>query len=272
MDYSFVIDWIVDHFKKLSATTILSVISTYIAGTVFYFTKKMSYSKLSVSPMTYTYNESPELSSLDATYDLFKLAWIDRSLGTPISTTDKRLEEANRGIPADSRFDPQLLTIKLKNNGELASTNIKVVLVFKAYCSKVKFFRDGKDNLNYKSYNKKLFSKKKIVIKVPYIGADDEKEFKIVDLKAQFRESELILCKVKANGHTYFKEKLLSKIFNRVIIDHYTHPFLGGAADGSDINKLIGLANEEKKWIDPYKSERIGGKLWLRNLFVGWRK
>ncbi|KQS21317.1 hypothetical protein ASF99_15070 [Exiguobacterium sp. Leaf187] len=279
MDLSLVIDWVIDHFKKLSATTILSIvstilsiISTFIARTVFQFTKKMSYSKLSVSPMTYTYDQSPDLSSLDSTYHLRRLTWIGKLRGLPITVLDRRTDETDRGVLPDSRFKPQMLTVKLRNNGELASTNIKVVLVFKAYGSKIKYVKNQKDILNYKSANRKLFSKKKIVIKVPYIGADDYAEFQIADLNAQFRETELILCKIKANGHTYFKEKLLSKMFNRVVINHYTHPFLGGAADGSDINKLIGLAYEEKKWIDPYKSERIGGKLWLRNLFVGWRK
>lgn len=279
MDLSLVIDWAMDHLKKLSSTTILSIvstilslISTYIAGTVFYFTKKMSYSKLSVSPMTYTYDQSPDLSSLDSTYHLRKLTWIGKLRGLPITVLDRRTDETERGVLPDSRFKPQMLTVKLRNNGELASTNIKVVLVFKAYGSKIKYVKNQKDILNYKSANRKLFSKKKIVIKVPYIGADDYAEFQIADLNAQFRETELILCKIEANGHTYFKEKLLSKMLKRVVINHYTHPFLGGAADGSDINKLIGLGYEEKKWIDPYKSERIGGKLWLRNLFVGWRK
>lgn len=253
-------------------TILIASLNIWFVYLVFKFNRKMGQSKLSVSPITYSFEQSPELSSLNNTYELWKLNWIDEIRGLPISFKDRVNDENKRGVPSDARFDPQLLTVKLKNKGELASTNIKVVLLFKAYGSKIKYFKNETTHLNYKSFDRKLFSKKKIVIKVPYIAADDEIEFQILDLSAQFRESELILCKIKANGHTYFKEKLLSKIFNRVIIHHYKHPFLGGAADGSDINKLIGLGYEEKEWVDPYKSERFGGRIWLRNLFVGWLK
>lgn len=253
-------------------TILIASLNICFVYLVFKFNRKMGQSKLSVSPVIHQYDESLDLSSFDNTYELWRLNWIEESRGLPISIADRIRDEDERGAPSDSRFDPQLLTVKLKNKGELASTNIKVVLLFKAYGSKITYVKNEKANFNYKSFYKELFSKKKIVIKVPYIAADDEAEFQILDLTAQFRETELILCKIKANGHTYFKEKLLSKIFNRVIIHHYTHPFLGGAADGSDINKLIGLGYEEKEWVDPYKSERIGGRKWLRNLFVGWLK
>ena len=254
-------------------TILIASLNICFVYLVFKFNRKMGQSKLSVSPVIYPYDQSLELSSFDSTYELWALNWVEESRGLPMSMNDRINDENERGVPSDSRFDPQLLTVKFKNKGELASTNIKVVLLFKAYGSKINYVENGKANLNYKSFHKKLFSKKKIVIKVPYIAADDEAEFQILDLTGQFRETELILCKIKANGHTYFKEKLLAKIFNRVIIHHYTHPFLGGAADGSDINKLIGLGYEEKEWADPFKNEGIGGILsWLRNLFVGWRK
>lgn len=269
MDLSTVIDWSIQGFKKLSGSTILSIISIFIAVSVFRFNKKMGYSKLSVLPMVYRQDQTPELSSLDFTYHLWRLTWIGELRGLPVDIVERRLSEAENGIFPDPRFTSKLLTIKLKNKGELASTNIKIVLIFKAYGSKIKYVKNEKDNLNWKSSRRKVFSKQKIVVKVPYMGADDEKEFAIVDLREQFRESELILCKIKANGHNYFKEKFLSKMFNRVIINHNVHPYLGGASDGSDINQLLGLAHEEEKWVDPHKRDWMGEIIWrLRNLYA----
>lgn len=276
MDLSTVIDWAIQGLKKLSGSTILSIISIFIAVSVFRFNKKMGYSKLSVLPMVYKRNQIPAVSSLDFTYHLWKLTYAQESRGLPVDMVERKTLEADKYkdmVFSHNRFVNELLTIKLKNKGELASTNIKIVLVFKAYGSKIKYVKNEKDILNWKSSRRKVFSKRKIVINVPYIGADDEKEFVIIDLREQFRESELILCRVKANGHNYFREKLLSKIFNRVVINHNVHPYLRESGDGSDLNVLLGLAYKEEKWIDPYKRYWIGEMIsCLRNLYAEWRK
>lgn len=270
MDLSTVIDWSIQGFKKLSGSTILSVISIFIAITVFRFNKKMGYSKLSVSPLCNPYDLSSDLSSIDFTYLLQKLSWIQSVKGLPTGLLNRIDRDLDRNVPFDTRFNAQMLTVKLRNKGELASANIRITLIFKAYGTKLSYPKNRIDEANFKSAKRKLFSKKKIVIKVPYMGADDEKEFLIAELKGQFRETELILCKIRANGHTYFKERFIGKFFNRVIIHHYTHPYLGGAADSSDLNMLYGVHEPEEKWKDPYK--RIGGVQWLQNLYVEWRK
>ncbi|WP_214800216.1 hypothetical protein [Exiguobacterium sp. s100] len=274
MDLSLIIDWVIQELKKLSGSTILSVISIFIAFNVFRFNKKMGHSKLSVSPSLKLYDVNSKEQSADPTYELAKYNWIwyDPVVGLPIRLLERIDRDLDRNVPFDNRFIPQTLCVKLKNKGELASANIKITLLFKAYGTKIQYSRNSTDEFDYSSLKRKLFSQKKVVIKVPYMGADDEKEFQIVDLKGQFREAELILCSIKANGHTYFREKRLAKFFNRVVISHYFHPYLEGESDMADINALIGLGQgyTNTKWEDPYK--RIGGLKWLRKLYVGWRK
>lgn len=276
MDFSTVIDWAIQEFKKLSGSTILSVISIFIAVSVFRFNKKMGYSKLSVLPIVYPGNQEPESSSLDFTYHLWHMSRSLNLRGLPIDISEKEFYEIENGkIISDKRFMPKLLTIKLKNKGELASTNVKIVLIFKSYGSKIKYAKkeSGKDKSHWKFHQRKVFSKQKIIVKVPYMGADDEKEFTIVYLREQFRESELILCKIKANGHNYFKEKLLSKIFNRVVINHHVHPYLSDSSCREDVDDLLGLDYEEGRWIDPHKRHWIGDMIWgLRKLFAEWLK
>lgn len=274
MDLSLIFDWAIQGLKKISGSTILSVISISIAVSVFRFNKKMGYSKLSISPIIYLHNENPEYSLLNFKYHLWLFTWTGGFRGLPVDISEKNFFDLEDGkIISDARFNPKLLTVKIKNKGELAATNIKIILLFKAYGSKIKYDKNEKDIFNWKSSKRKIFSKKKIIIKVPYMGADEEKEFTIVDLREQFRESELILCKIKANGHTYFKEKLLSKLFNRVVINHHTHPFLSNGVDGIDIGDLLGLSYKDEKWIDPYKSNRIEELIWrLRNWYAEWRK
>jgi len=278
MDLSIVVDWAIQGFKKLSGSTILSIISIFIALTVFRFNQKMGYSKLSVLPLFTVEDHFADLSSPEYTYFSKELSYFKRVKGLPTDVFDITYgdseEEKKRGQALlsyfDSVFHPRTLTVKLRNKGELASTNIKIVLLFKGYGSSIKYSKNPIDVLDYKSHKRKLFSRKKIVMQVPYMGADEEKDFMIVDLNGQFREAELILCKVRANGHTYFKEKLLDKMFNRVVINHYIHPYIGHAADSSDINTVLGIGNDDEQWVDPYK--RKGWIKWLQNLYAEWRK
>lgn len=276
MDLSTIIDWVIKGSKNLSGSTILSIISIFIALTVFRFNQKMGYSKLSVLPLFKPDDHSADLASSEYTYYSRGLSNFKPVKGLPANMFDIHYGDSDDDDKEvvydyfDNVFLPSTLTIKLRNKGELASTNIRIILLFRAYGSSIKYGKNPIDVLDYKSHKRKLFSQKKIIMKVPYMGADEEKDFMIVDLKGQFRETELILCKVRANGHTYFREKFIDKIFNRVVINHYVHPYIGRAADSSDINTVLGIGNDDERWVDPY--ERIGGIKWLQNLYAEWRK
>ena len=248
----------------------------------------MSQSKLSVLPYLKTYE--PEFHNFngkdvhtDPTYDEpadptyvlsnYNWLWYEPVVGLPIRMLDRIDRDMDRNQQFDNRFKPQALIVKLNNKGELASANIKITLLFRTYGTAIEYGKNKVDEFDYTSLKRKLFSQKKVVIKVPYMGADDSKEFQIVDLKGQFRETELILCKIRANGHTYFKENWLSKILNkRVVTNHYYHPYLQGGSSTADTHALIGLGQgyTNTEWKDPYK--RIGGIKWLRNWFAEWRK
>lgn len=243
----------------------------------------MGQSKLSVSPYIKAYDFNTNEILTDPTYDepadptyilsAYNWIWHEPVVGLPIRLLDRIDRDLDRNLPFDNRFKPQTLIVKLNNKGELASANIKITLLFRTYGTDIKYGENKVNEFNYISLKRKLFSQKKVVIKVPYMGADESKEFQIVDLKGQFRETELILCKIRANGHTYFKESWLSKILNkRVITNHYYHPYLEGGSSTKDIHALIGLGQgyTNTEWKDPYK--RIGGIQWLRNWFAGWRK
>jgi len=240
----------------------LPVISIFIAVLVFRFNKRMSYSKLSVKPNQRNYDQSMELSTLDYTYDLYKLDWINPKKGLPASFLTQWENEANKSGYKDIRMKAQMLTVTLLNKGELASTNIKITLIFKAYGSKIIYSENPEGDFSIQSSKRKKFTSKKIVIKVPYMGAGEEREFVIVDLRGQFREAELILTNIRANGHSYFRESFPQKLSskNRVVINKYIHPYLSGASDSDDQNMMLGIHNPDGEWEDPYKEDQLISK------------
>jgi len=274
MDLSFIYDWVIQTLKGLSGSTILSLVSISIAFSVFRFNKKMGYSKLSVTPLLSKYDNSIDLTHVDFNYELRELNWIKSTKGLPEPMLSRVVRESDNGKLFDDRFTPQMLLIKLMNKGEIASTDIKVTLVFKGYGSKIIYKKDSIDEFDFEVGKRKTFTSLKIPIKLSYMGAGEEKYYYIADLKGQFREAELILCKIQANGHTYFKQKLSQRFFNRVVINHYFHPYLSSAADPSDIYALVGINNHSEDWESPYPKKKWyeGVLKWLQNLYVGWRK
>ena len=246
---------------------------------IFKFNRKTSRSKLSVQPSLkfekeYIGDNYEEFNKIDRTYTMEYLNWLNPVKGLPEVAL----------YPPHETFRTQLLCITLNNKGELASTNIKVTLLFKGYGTQD---RDEMSKLEklYLSYRlhmkrpfspflkRKLFFKKKIVIKVPYIGADENKIFMIAPIRAQFRETELSLISIKANGHSYFKKKF----FESMVINHYSHPYLSGISTSGnnvdDKNILIGFKNKDEKLKfnnqENYWKEVLK---WLQSLYVEWKK
>lgn len=270
-----ILNWFINGFKKPDGSLVLSSVSIAIATMVFWFNKKMAYSKLSVSPSLELFNfESYTQQSLDQTYHLDEYSYVGNPpvIGLPIRNTQRIDRDQDSKPTIDPRFLNHNLCVTLTNKGELPSTNIKVVLLFRAYGTETRHLKNGNDEIDYALADRKLFSQKKIVIRASYIAPDDEKKYLLVSMKAQFRESELILCKIKANGHTYFREGRIARFFDRAIIHHYSHPYIENDFNLSDTNALMGWGQgtTNREWKDPYK--RTGGWKWRRNWFAGWRK
>lgn len=266
-----------DYSGVISALVAIS--NFFMVFVIFNFNRKMSQSKLTVTSSSKTIDliKSEELD-LDTNFKLSLLQRIEAVQGLP----------SRRILPDPVKYnrESKTLYITLKNKGELASRNAQVTLLFRGYGTKIKgeideeFFDEhmyfilpssSQSKIRNSPEKRKLFIEKKIVVNVPYIGADEEKNFEITRLNEQFREAELILIKIKANGHTYFKQNLFQRIFNPVIIHRHDHPLIHGVEDFNELRKLFGADNPKIKFRHAYASR--GGTLeCLRNLYAEWQR
>lgn len=120
-----------------------------------------------------------------------------------------------------------ILAVKLKNNGDLPSTNVHVKLLLKMYGSKNIYPKEGVDKSTL--IDREFFEQEEVNIRIPYIGADEEISYKILVQKGQFRETELFLISIKANGFTYVKNSLFKNFFfpdSKILLNHYEHPLV----------------------------------------------
>lgn len=137
------------------------------------------------------------------------------------------------GLPVEdeitnSFIEENIVAIKLKNNGDLPSTNVQVKLLIRMYGSKNIYPKDNVDKNTV--IEREYFDEKEINIPIPYIGANEKISYKIIVHKGQFRETELFLLSIKANGFTYVKNNLIKNFFypnSKIILNHYKHPFVG---------------------------------------------
>lgn len=201
---------------------------------VFKFNRRMSQSKLSVVPSLKSHflhrssmlrsqedieeemqNHRNWQDNLDATYYLNELNFdnMPSRIGLPT------LEEGTLGILANESI--KTLSVIVKNTGDLPSTNVRIKLLFKTYGTK-NFY--PKSPLPKEIIERELFSEHEILIPVAYIGANDQREFSILHLHGQFRETELILLSIKSNGFTYVKNNPFKNFFrtdSEIILNHY---------------------------------------------------
>lgn len=207
----------------------------------------MSQSKLSISHDLLNYDGhimikngqgAQIVSAIDKTYLLEHLTNIEPRSGLPSSHLTER-------------EDMKVLIVNIKNNGDLPSTNIKVDLVFQAYGT-INFY--PKENENFKELlPRELFFEEKIRIKIPYIGSNEDMNFQICQLHGQFRETELHLLKVRANGFDYIKPNILKSFFSKedskITLNHYKCLILElNRLSEFDLKVLYGLSvNEEEK-------------------------
>lgn len=209
----------------------------------------MSHSKISISQDFFMDDEfeiflkngpiQPKVNNIDKTYLLDHLTNIEPRFGLPNQIL--RQEEAVK-----------VQIVNIKNKGDLPSTNIKLDLVFTTFGT-VNFY--PKDTIA-KLLPRELFSQHKISIKIPYIGADEEMKFQICKLHGQFRETELHLVKLKANGFTYIKPNILRSFLfkedSKILLNHYKCSILSNLTTFSefDLKVLYGLPIDEKEYLD----------------------
>lgn len=266
---------ILKYVSTIIATSI-AILNIFLVRSVFKFNRKMGHSKLSIK--TSLINEkfaSNRKPLLDFTYNLDYLLFIDQIKGLPVIDYQER-----------TNMVKNFLTVNLDNKGELPSTNIQVTLILKAYRTRLREETNKLDSIIINQQMKRklpmspilerrFLFQKKIIIKIPYIGAEDNKKFVIAPIIEQFRETELILVKIKANGHTYFKRRFFQSFFRPVVINHHLHPFLENPpSDGSDLKKFIGAENPDQElslfFKEKFRKRRFSD--WLLSLFAEWRR
>ncbi|MCT4776349.1 MULTISPECIES: hypothetical protein [Exiguobacterium] len=262
------INTFIDFFDKFDPVTTfaLAFFNLILVFIVFRFTQKMSQSKLSLSPEVDLNND--EIKYKDANLD-FETAFEYREDGFPVRKSPLRFNQEN-------------LYIRVKNRGELPSTKVKIQMKLKIYKTIITASLISKEGRKFLTGERKLHEIQNIDITIDYMGADEERLYSIVSLYGQVREVELVLTKIRSNGHTYFK----GKSYNPTIIYHYTYPYLknvwgeedsresvyGPIGSGEETEKMrkkderyIKMQNEwydfkqreyEEEWIEEQKKEK----------------
>lgn len=205
----------------------LTGLNLLLVWLVFRFNRKMSQSKLSVSPEVIRLKDSPknkdgQFVTLDSKY------FID----TPFE---------GEGIPIGGHDAlPDKVYLKIQNRGDLPSTRVSIILSAKFFKTQITYDPTDTYGISIKKQKRKIHQKNKIVINIEYMGADEERYYELFNLVGEFRESELTLKSIKANGHTYFKEGWLHRFTKPTIIHIYSHPGLNHASDTQDLNAVYG--------------------------------
>ncbi|TCI50307.1 hypothetical protein EVJ24_14965 [Exiguobacterium sp. SH1S21] len=230
------IDEVVNFFEKIDpvATVALAVLNLVLVMYVFRFTKKMSQSKLSIS------TESRNVMLTSDGWDKLNKEY-EANLRS--AHYRKNLNFKGEGFPipvSELNLNPKVFSIRVKNRGDLPSTNIKIVLTLKIYKTQITYDGREKPLLDVIDSQRELHATKRYNISIPYIGADEERVYELFEIHGQIREAELILDKIQANGHKYFNRVRRNRWFNPTIINHYEHPYMNQFGDNHDNMILIG--------------------------------
>lgn len=102
---------------------------------------------------------------------------------------------------------------------------------------------------------RELHNEKAINIDINFMNGDEERFFPICELHGQFREAELILLEIKANGFDYMNmnKNKLKEFFSKpteVVLHHYKHRFLEitdiSSIKKSKIDSFYGIKTENE--------------------------
>lgn len=244
-------------------SVIIAVTNLYIVIEVFKFNRQTSQSKLSITPslkpkLLYPISikmdpkkadETREehrkwVNDLDKSYHLTKVDYPPNAPGLPM-LEEKKVEH---GTVAKSIENLKVLSVSIKNMGDLASTNVHVKLLLKAYGTK-NFYPSNM--LSKELIDRELFSKHEMNIRIPYMGANEERIFSICNLYGQFRETELSLLSIKSNGFTYIKNSILKNFFfpnSEIILNHYKMDQLNQSSiTEKDMKIIYGISSSNVK-------------------------
>lgn len=157
--------------------------------------------------------------------DLIKVDYSD--YGTR-GISDKELNKINSS---------KILGIYLKNHGNFPSSNIQVKMLFRTYGTAIPY--PIENNIYKKMLPRELHNEYVIDIDTNFMNGDEERYFPICELHGQFREAELILLEIKANGFDYMNmnKNRFKGFFSKpreVVLHHYKHRFL----ETIDIQKI----------------------------------
>ena len=211
----------------------LTGLNLWLVWLVFRFNKKMSQSKLSVSPEVILLNGTPQNTNgkyvnLDTTY----------FINTPFE---------GEGFPLGyNNASPEKVYLKIQNRGDLPSTRVSIILSAKFFKTEITYDKKDANGIAIKKQKRKLHQEEKIAINIEYMGADEERYYLLFNLLGEFRESELTLNSIKANGHTYFKEGWLHRFTKPTNIHRYSHP--GLTPQASDTNDLYAVYGHKHMW------------------------
>lgn len=235
------IDKFVDFFDKLDpfTTFALALFNFVFVVLVFRFNKKMSQSKLSISVDSIKSNTLIVFNGIDhesgiSHEKLYKRKLLFKEEGFPIPGEVKN---------ADTIF------LKVTNRGDLPSTNIKISLELRVYKTKNTYIKEkDAETLDVSKEKRERYitgENEKININIDYMGADEERRFDLFEIHGQIRELEIILLKIKANGHTYFKNNFVRRWYSPTMISYYKHPELSMLDNHDDPEMILG---SKKMW------------------------
>lgn len=214
---------------------VLVFINVFLVIAVYRYTKKMSQSKISISP-----ESRPSLLNVHEKKQMDKeIEKAERDINYYASFPDVKGE----GFPIDILDTPkpsQTMSIRVKNRGDMPSTNIKIALKLKIYKTENKYDDKAPDLLDIVESKRKLHIEHNYDITVPYMGADEERVYELFEITSHFREFELLLEKIEANGFEYFKQKTEGSVVNPTIVRHYIHPKLYMLGDTQDMREVYG--------------------------------
>lgn len=225
-------------FSSPIITGLIALLNIYFVFLVFKLNSKLSQSKLSVLPFSFSL----------ADYKSFSAS--KRNDGSLINLEPIVIKKDGSDISKGPvRRDRSTVTgFTVKNEGALASSNIVIVFTMRLYGTKFNYNTGTSFFYNLKRRTKRvLVFKRKKRIRIPYIGPNEEKFIGLFVNRGEFREVEIVLNKIKANRFVYFKEKFLDRFLNPVVMFHYVHPSLDQWEFMNDKEYMILLGADSEK-------------------------
>ena len=231
-------NWIVDISDKYDtvATLTLALFNVVLVFSVFWFTRKMSQSKISI-----------DIDEIPSGLVMFRNKEMKESGKEMIHnrTVFKGIDFYGEGFPRKETHDSSdTIYLRVKNNGELPSIKIRIKLKVKIYKTKMKYKYNQENKLSISSQARKKHSTHNFNIKIPYMGVNEEKIYDLFEFYGQFREVEIILVKIKSNRHSYFREGIIEKIFRPAIIKLYQNPKLHEVTYKNETEKDVKFRNQ----------------------------